>query len=110
MTDEQLEQIKKMIEGLREKIHDLEYDLEIEKIRAKQSVEEKDLAVKSMRGYQEKLREQNVYAEFYKQLQEGILKNPTLLDEWQRFCVMLKLTDPDHDKYQDIRLRSQWFL
>lgn len=39
------------------------------------------------------------YAHFYKTLQETILKYPALMIEWQRFCVLLKLCDPDEAKY-----------
>jgi hypothetical protein len=38
------------------------------------------------------------YAGFYKQLQESILSNPTLQIEWERFCLLLKMVDPDADK------------
>ncbi|RYD68256.1 MAG: hypothetical protein EOP83_01185 [Verrucomicrobiaceae bacterium] len=41
------------------------------------------------------------YHDCYKILQETILKNPTLIIEWQRFCMMLKMTDPDQSKYDE---------
>lgn len=54
------------------------------------------------------VKSQTIYVEFYKAFQDSITKNPTLLDEWQRFCVMLKLTDPDQEKYDVIREKSLW--
>lgn len=50
----------------------------------------------------DKLKDEKVYGNFYRQLQKTIMENPTLLEEWQRFCLLLKMTDPDADKYQKI--------
>jgi hypothetical protein len=47
-----------------------------------------------------KLREYEAYALFYKKMQETILDNPTMMIEWQRFCLLLKMTDPDEEKYE----------
>jgi hypothetical protein len=41
------------------------------------------------------------YVHCYKTLQETVLKYPSLMVEWQRFCVLLKLCDPDEAKYRD---------
>lgn len=41
------------------------------------------------------------YYECYHMLQKSILESPTLMQEWQRFCLTLKLTDPDEDKYNE---------
>lgn len=40
------------------------------------------------------------YANFYFTMQKTILENPTLMNAWQDFCLMLKMTDPDQSKYK----------
>lgn len=42
------------------------------------------------------------YYECYHMLQKSILESPMLIQEWQRFCLMLKLTDPDEEKYNKV--------
>ena len=39
-----------------------------------------------------------VYGNFYKQMQKIIVENPTLVEEWGRFCLLMKLTDPSADQ------------
>jgi RecB family endonuclease NucS len=38
------------------------------------------------------------YARFYEDLQKTIIENPTLIEEWSRFLLLVKLTNPDADK------------
>jgi hypothetical protein len=38
------------------------------------------------------------YAHFYEELQKTIIENPTLIEEWSRFLLLVKLTNPDADK------------
>lgn len=52
-----------------------------------------------IRGLQDRIMEIEPYANFYKTMQETILQNPTLMNEWANFCLLLKMTDPDQDKY-----------
>ncbi len=40
------------------------------------------------------------YADFYLKMQETILASPALMIEWQRFCLVMKLVDPDEKKYE----------
>lgn len=47
----------------------------------------------------EKARQEELYVECYRKLQTAILGNPGLMDEWVRFCTMLKLTDPEIYKF-----------
>jgi hypothetical protein len=46
-----------------------------------------------------KIEHMEPYVHCYKTLQESVLKYPSLMIEWQRFCVILKLCDPDEHKY-----------
>ncbi|RYF14451.1 MAG: hypothetical protein EOO77_14280 [Oxalobacteraceae bacterium] len=48
---------------------------------------------------QDKIREIEPYAFFYKTMQDTILGNPALMMEWQSFCLLLKMIDPDKEKY-----------
>lgn len=41
------------------------------------------------------------YANFYHTMMKQIIENPTLMNEWQSFCLLLKMTDPDEDKYRN---------
>lgn len=50
-------------------------------------------------GLHDKIGQIQPYANFYHTMQKQILDNPTLMLEWQRFCLLLKLTDPDEEKY-----------
>lgn len=47
-----------------------------------------------------RLNEMEPYAEFYKTLQGQILSSPTLMEEWKNFCFLLKMADPDAEKYE----------
>lgn len=51
---------------------------------------------------QDRLAARDRYAEFYKKLQETILSNPMLAEEWLTFLVLAKLVDPDETKYHNI--------
>lgn len=83
------------IQELREKITELEFQL--------QAREQMDRWIKHVENTRNildaELRELRPYAECYRRLQEAILQNPGTMEEWQRFCVMLKLVDPDIHKY-----------
>lgn len=41
--------------------------------------------------------EDRKFAQFYRQMQEVILDNPTVMSEWQRFCMVLKMAKPEMD-------------
>lgn len=49
---------------------------------------------------QDRLAAKEQYADFYFKLQETILASPALMIEWQRFCLVMKLVDPDEKKYE----------
>lgn len=50
-------------------------------------------------GLHRKVAQIEPYAVFYKTMQDTILDNPALMEEWQRFCLLLKMVDPDQSKY-----------
>lgn len=62
--------------------------------------EKHDAQVNALRR---EIKEMRVYSEFYKKLQETILSNPTLINEWQSFMLLVKMIDPDQDKYEHAR-------
>jgi hypothetical protein len=52
-----------------------------------------------IRNLQDKLAEAEPYAFFYKEMQKVILDNPAVMNEWQQFCLLLKMADPDLNRY-----------
>lgn len=39
------------------------------------------------------------HADFYRLMIEIIKRNPTLAEEWSNFCILMKMTDPDANKF-----------
>ncbi len=52
-----------------------------------------------IRNLHDKLAEVEPYAFFYKEMQKVILENPAVMNEWQQFCMLLKMADPDQNRY-----------
>lgn len=57
---------------------------------------------KLVNSLQDRLAARDRYAQFYRMLQDTILANPMLAEEWQSFLVLAKLVDPDESKYHHI--------
>jgi hypothetical protein len=52
-----------------------------------------------VRDLQDKVAEIEPQARFYSMMTQQIVENPTLMNEWQNFCLLLKMTDPNENKY-----------
>lgn len=71
--------------------------------RQAQIITDKNEEVKALKKkidlLEDRLAAKEQYADFYLKMQETILASPALMIEWQRFCLVMKLVDPDEKKY-----------
>jgi hypothetical protein len=58
-----------------------------------------DKAVRELHAERDRLKELEPYAVFYKDLQKRILADEAVMSAWKRFLFVVKLADPDEERY-----------
>ncbi|RYD68257.1 MAG: hypothetical protein EOP83_01190 [Verrucomicrobiaceae bacterium] len=102
MDDQEKRHLLMDIQTLRERVEELEYQVAAEQSRSALFQQRNDLVNQTNQQLRAEKKERDPYYQFYKAFQESMLNSPALAEDWQRFCLILRLTDPDQEKYDKL--------